>query len=115
MFIYIPQSTFDLAFNTCKIDSTFNNTPSSIHFEQHSLKYSFFLFKMNTDSSDWKRFIPYSDELTRIYAELETCMNTPPSWTESEGTLPVLTNRSIDIFEDIDLRPKVSHVEQQLR
>ena len=56
---------------------------------------------MNTDSSDWKRFIPYSDELT--------------SWTESEGTLPVLTNRSIDIFEDIDLRPKVSHVEQQLR
>ena len=70
---------------------------------------------MNTDSSDWKRFIPYSDELTRIYAELETCMNTPPTWTESEGTLPVLTNRSIDIFEDIDLRPKVSHVEQQLR
>lgn len=69
---------------------------------------------MNTDSSDWKRFIPSSDDLSRIYAELGTCVNTP-AWTETEGTLPVLTNRSIDIFEDIDLHPTVSHVEQQLR
>ena len=28
---------------------------------------------MNTDSSDWKRFIPYSEELSSLYDELDTC------------------------------------------
>lgn len=74
----------------------------------------FFLLIMNTDSSDWKRFIPTSDELNRIYKELETCMNAP-SYEESEKAEPEPTDRSVDIFEDLDLHPKVSHVEQQLR
>ena len=69
---------------------------------------------MNADSSNWKQYIPYSEELTRIYGELETCVNMP-SWDDKEESLSSLEPQSIDVFEDLSMKPKPSHIEQQLK
>lgn len=68
---------------------------------------------MNTDSSDWKRFIPYSEELSSLYDELDTCADrvVPDS---DDSILPPLASQHYGAFEGEDTGRRETHLEKQL-
>ena len=68
---------------------------------------------MNTDSSDWKRFIPYSEELSSLYDELDTCADRVVS-DPDDSILPPLASQHYDTLEGEDAGRKETHLEKQL-
>ena len=69
---------------------------------------------MNAESSDWKRFIPVSDELNLIYEELDD-LSKQQSFEESDGVPSPLTNRHVNIFDQSVKEDSIPHIEQQLK
>ena len=58
---------------------------------------------MNAESSDWKRYIPMSDELSSIYEELDISANTreyPADWKEGmEAYYPVNDEKNQALYQ----------------
>ena len=69
---------------------------------------------MNAESSDWKRYIPISDELNSIYSEMESIAK-EESFDKSSEILPPRTNRHIQIFGSTTEEKPAPHIEQQLQ
>lgn len=69
---------------------------------------------MNAESSDWKKFIPISDDLNSIYEEMNS-LSKLSSFEESSEVLPPLTNRHIHIFDSSEKKSTIPHIEQQLK
>ena len=69
--------------------------------------------KMNADSSDWKRFIPYSEELSALYDELDTCSENLYTG-ETTPILPPNASGHYDLFADANTKCSQSNLEQQL-
>ncbi|MGYP000118189873 len=69
--------------------------------------------KMNADSSDWKRFIPYSEELSALYDELDTCSENLYSG-ETTHILPPNASAHYDLFADANTKRSQTNLELQL-
>lgn len=68
---------------------------------------------MNADSSDWKRFIPYSEELSALYDELDTCSENLYS-SETTHILPPNASAHYDLFADGNTKRSQTNLELQL-
>ena len=68
---------------------------------------------MNTDSSDWKRFIPYSEELSSLYDELDTCADRIVP-DQADAILPPLASQHYNPMEGEDMGRKETPLEKQL-
>ena len=68
---------------------------------------------MNTDSSDWKRFIPYSEELSSLYDELDTCADRIVP-DQDDAILPPLASQHYNPMEGEDMGRKETPLEKQL-
>lgn len=68
---------------------------------------------MNAESSDWKRFIPYSDELSSLYDELDACAE--PSIVENiMDILPPIPSMHYCVFAEASQERKKTYLENQL-
>ena len=68
---------------------------------------------MNAESSDWKRFIPYSDELSSLYDELDSCADFPTVENETD-VLPPIASMHYDVFGTANQERPKTHLEKQL-
>lgn len=68
---------------------------------------------MNADSSDWKRFIPYSEELSSLYDELDSCAELPTVENETD-ILPPISSMHYDVFGTTNQQRPKTHLEKQL-
>ena len=69
---------------------------------------------MNAESSDWKRFIPVSDELNAIYEEMDV-LSKQQSYEQTDDILSPLPNRHISVFGLQSDESRIPHIEQELR
>ena len=68
---------------------------------------------MNADSSDWKRFIPYSEELSALYDELDTCSENVYAGNET-SILPPNLSTHYSLFADANTKRPQTNLEVQL-
>lgn len=69
---------------------------------------------MNAESSDWKRFIPVSDELNSIYQEIDE-LTKQKSFEQTEEILSPPLNRGFNTFVPIPDQDSTTHLEQELK
>ncbi|KAK8832335.1 hypothetical protein WA577_003208 [Blastocystis sp. JDR] len=69
---------------------------------------------MNAESSDWKRYIPMSDELSSIYEELDISANTR-EYPAEDGIEPAVDGCSYNVFDSLDLSIHPTHTEKELQ
>lgn len=69
---------------------------------------------MNAESSDWKRFIPVSDELNSIYDEIDS-LSKQTVFEESCDVAAPLANRHVHIFGSMNEESVIPPIEQQLQ
>lgn len=69
---------------------------------------------MNAESSDWKRYIPMSDELSSIYEELDLSANTR-EYPAEDGIGPAVDGCSYNVFDSLDLSIHPTHTEKELQ
>ena len=69
---------------------------------------------MNAESSDWKRYIPMSDELSSIYEELDISANTR-EYEAEDKIEPAVDGCSYNVFDALDLSIHATHTQNELQ